>query len=532
MEDKGFKNRNIIVLIFEILLIAVAVGGLTLATSSILGGSTTIIKFGEYNVDYVGSTEINAVDLEPITDSLINYDTKDNVIRLEFSLRGVDTNENPEDLIYDIMIKDINIDCSLLNKYTKWRLYKEKELIYSGDFSPSFDGNILTTDYRLTETQQRMPLSTDGYDNYVLIIWISEACDDLTTCERYDQSGIVNSDMSMKVFIAVMGGNPVKYERIPNMDSTCVNKPELYDGMIPVYYDNGDFKIADSTNGDAERVWYNYGESRWANAVFVNTDKYTESKAGTVIEQEDILGYYVWIPRFKYKLWNNGEDIIDSYNAYEKGIDIVFESGVNSSGNVTCNEDSCVGIKDKYLAHPAFGNNRGFWISKYEISEGSKFIPNVGSLRNKTVDEYKNLINDLSKTYKLEDKIDSHMITNLEWGATLYLSHSKYGVCVDDSCKEIGVNNTNISESNKQDTTTRNVYGVYDMAGATYEYVLGNLKLGTGINEVRVNENDTWYSGNYMEINKDYALRGGNGLFSINDIGMNDVSTRSVLKSK
>ena len=52
-------------------------------------------------------------------------------------------------------------------------------------------------------------------------------------------------------------------------------------------------------------LWYNYGESRWANAVFVNTDKYTESKAGTVIEQEDILGYYVWIPRYKYRINND-----------------------------------------------------------------------------------------------------------------------------------------------------------------------------------------------------------------------------------
>ena len=134
MEDKGFKNRNIAVLIFEILLIAIAVGGLTLATSTILGGSRTIVKFGEYNVDYIGSTEINVSDLEPISDSLINYDTAENVIRLEFSLRGVDTNEEADDLIYDVMLKDINVDCSLLNKYTKWRLYKEKELLYNGDF--------------------------------------------------------------------------------------------------------------------------------------------------------------------------------------------------------------------------------------------------------------------------------------------------------------------------------------------------------------------------------------------------------------
>lgn len=530
MEDKGFKKRNIVVLIFEVLLIVIAIGGVTLATSSILGNSTTIITFGEYNVDYVGSTEINVRDLEPISDSLINYDTVDNVIRLEFSLRGVDTNKNFEDLVYDVMLKDINIDCSLLNKYTKWRLYKEKELIYSGNFSPSFDGNILTDDYRLTETQQKLPLPTDNYDNYVLIIWISEACDDLATCEWVDQSGVVNSEISMTLFIALLGGEPVEYKRVPNMDATCVNKPELYDGMIPVYYDGGNWKIADNTNSEVDNLWYNYGKSRWANAVFVNSDKYVDSRIGTIVEPGDILGYYVWIPRFKYKLWNNGVDTTDSYNAYKNGIDIVFESGVNSSGEIKCYDYSCVGIKDKYLTHPAFvDNTRGFWISKYEISEGSKFIPNVESLRNKTIDEYKNLINNLSQTYNLNGVVNSHVVTNLEWGATLYLSHSKYGVCATGECKDIIANNTYISESGKQDTTTRDVYGVYDMAGATSEYALGSGTLGTGIEEVRINDTDTWYHGTYFEINNDYILRGGNKLFTTNDIGMIDVSTRSVL---
>ena len=115
-EDKNFKNRNLLVLIFEILLVAVAVGGLTLATSSLLGGSQTIITFGEYNVDYKGEIDVVADSLEPISDSLIGYDTRDNVVRLEFSVRGVDTNENPENLIYDVMLSELNIDCSLLNE--------------------------------------------------------------------------------------------------------------------------------------------------------------------------------------------------------------------------------------------------------------------------------------------------------------------------------------------------------------------------------------------------------------------------------
>lgn len=522
-----------LVLVFEILLIVVAIGGLTFATSSLMSGTSTIVTFGEYNVDYLGETLVTADNLEPISDSLVNYDTKDNVVRLEFSLRGVDTNDDEENLIYDVMLSEMNIDCSLLNEYTKWNLYKNGELLYNGNFSPLFDGNILTNDYRLTETQQDLPLSNEAYDNYVLTIWISESCEDLTSCERIDQSSIINSVMNMKLFIAISGGESVIYERVPNMDATCVNKPELYDRMIPVFYDNGDWKVADVTNSKEDSIWYNYGNSRWANSVVVSNDKYKDSKVGTIINNDDVLGYYVWVPRFKYKLWNDGIEINDSYDAYSKGVDIVFESGVNSSGTVKCFDNRCFAKKNEYLTHQAFSDNlRGFWISKYELGEGNKFIPSVESLKNKTMDEYKNIINGLSSHY--DGIMDSHMVTNLEWGATLYLSHSKYGVCKDNKCSDIATNDTTISEKDKGDTTTKNVYGVYDMSGGTPEYVVGSTMIGSALEEVRVSEYETWYKGNYTTNDNDYIIRGGidRGMFTTSGIGMFDVSTRSVLVSK
>ena len=534
MGDVYFKNRNLLVLLFEILIIIVAIGGLTFATSKLMNGSNTIITFGEYNVDYIGDTEIVANDLEPISDSLINYNTYENVVRLEFSFKGVDTNDE-ENLIYDIMLNEMNIDCSLLNEYTKWNLYKNGELLYNGNFSPTFDGNVLTDNMTLTEIQQDLPKYNEEYDKYVLIIWISESCEDLSSCSLVDQSNIVNSVMNMNVFVAISGGEKVNYQRVSNNDFVCVNKPELYDRMIPVYYDSGDWKIADTTNSDKFKSWYSYGQSKWANAVLVNSDEYNDKDIGTIVLQSDILGYYVWVPRFKYKLWNNGVNINDSYNAYENGIEIVFESGVNSSGSVKCIDGKCLARDNEYLTHLAFGDDlRGFWISKYEISKDNKFIPNVESLRNSSLDDYKNMINNLGNVYGFDNNVDSHIVTNLEWGATLYLSHSKYGVCIDNKCEVIGNNSTYISEDNKQDTTTRNVYGVYDMSGSSAEYVVGNTSIGSALEEVRVSENETWYKGMYTNNGKDYTIRGGvdKGLFSSSDIGMFDVSTRGVLVSK
>ena len=177
---------------------------------------------------------------------------------------------------------------------------------------------------------------------------------------------------------------------------------------------------------------------------------------------------------------------------------------------------------------------RGFWISKYEISDNNKFIPNVSISKNDTLDNYITRINNLSNDYGIMDSVDSHVVSNLEWGAVLYLSHSKYGVCRDNKCLDIGNNKSYISENNKQDTTTRDVYGVYDMSGSSSEYTVGNNMLGSALSEVRINDGETWYGGVYINNNKDFVLRGGvdMGLFSVSDIGMIDVSTRSVLVSK
>ena len=91
--------------------------------------------------------------------------------------------------------------------------------------------------------------------------------------------------------------------------------------------------------------------------------------------------------------------------------------------------------------------------------------------------------------------IDTHMLKNSEWGAVAYLTQSIYGSCTSStSCTEIGINNnssyvtgygapkgSNFSVTNgtyetslgMNASTTRNIYGVYDMSGGANEYVMG-----------------------------------------------------------
>jgi len=77
--------------------------------------------------------------------------------------------------------------------------------------------------------------------------------------------------------------------------------------------------------------------------------------------------------------------------------------------------------------------------------------------------------------------MNSHMTKNSEWGAVAYLAHSAYG----RNGKEISINlnedgYTGGGEdvaylTNTNQSTTGNVYGIYDMSGGAEEYVMGNM---------------------------------------------------------
>ena len=83
--------------------------------------------------------------------------------------------------------------------------------------------------------------------------------------------------------------------------------PELDPGMVPVTIANDGVV---TTTTEANPNWYNYNNKRWANAVIVKesgtqTRSYYLNNPGVTVNQEDILGYYVWIPRYKYRIKEN-----------------------------------------------------------------------------------------------------------------------------------------------------------------------------------------------------------------------------------
>ena len=283
---------------------------------------------------------------------------------------------------------------------------------------------------------------------------------------------------------------------------------ELAQGLIPVTYNSsGDVVVADTST-----KWYDYSNHEWANAVLVNcADSTIKSKyfnddmslkssvVGLTISMDEILQMYVYIPRYKYQLFN-AEDGTSNPQA----INITFESKTTAKSTGTKNGE--------WLTHPAFtfGDKElaGIWVGKFETSNTSalpKIVPNVSSLRDMTVSAQFNtsrlMTTTLSSTYGTSTNDDSHMMKNMDWGAVAYLSSSVYGrytnasTCIESGC-EVWINNNSnyttgcagssvcadiASTCNAWNTatgvnasTTGNIYGIYDMSGGAWEDVMGN----------------------------------------------------------
>ena len=298
-------------------------------------------------------------------------------------------------------------------------------------------------------------------------------------------------------------------------DPTGANRPVLAEGMIPITYDGSNWIKADEYG--AYNNWYDYGNQKWANAVMVTSSKrdtYMNADVGTTIPENDILAYFVWIPRYKYKLFNA------SYASGKASqlIEVTFENGTSTTGNVTCTyassgAETCQNkANGNWYTHPAFtminasGNKtelKGIWVAKFEVSGSTtapRVKPGVSSLR-RTVANMYNTGKLFRSTNYLSingaNESDSHMMKNIEWGAVAYLKQSNYGLGITD----IGENNNSNyitgcgspAGSNKSSicnaynttngmlaSTSGNITGVYDMSGGALEYVMGNFNKQSG----------------------------------------------------
>ena len=295
---------------------------------------------------------------------------------------------------------------------------------------------------------------------------------------------------------------------------TIPNAPVLAEGMIPIAYDGTNWVKADTNNTDNN--WYNYKNKMWANAVMVTSDKrdtYMNANNGTVIPEDDILAYYVWIPRYRYKLFN----VDFTSGTSPQVIDVEFVYGTSRQNDeTTCQvsdtgEETCQNkANGNWYTHPAFtminasGNKtelKGIWVGKFETTGSTTtptIKPGITSLRSITVANMYNT----GKLFRSTDYItsnginqsDSHMMKNIEWGAVAYLKQSNYGlgitdITINDHGSYLTGGGTGTSyKTNIGQSTSGNITGVYDMSGGAYEYVMGNYNKTAGSSGLTVSE--------------------------------------------
>ena len=364
-------------------------------------------------------------------------------------------------------------------------------------------------------------------------------CDDVVNLSSNDYSNCEISFSGDVAYISLIGkGNfaglsctdgtkddPNCGITIESVDASGANPPVLYSNMIPVKYSSGNWIYADTN-----QKWYDYDLKEWANSIVLKKSPSKTYSVGDTISMNDIAMMYVWIPRYKYTIFNGNNGEVN-----EQKINIIFENGTSSTGTVSCadnistsgsSSENCTDTINGSIingtstyTHPAFKfgstNLTGFWVGKFEVSTdpvsecytldtGQKcgfysstlFVkPDAKSWRYSYVRFIHDTITAIASDYNIDANV--HIIKNMDWGAITYLTYSKYGICNEEVCTNLWINPSNsyltgqagnspsvVSSSTTYSyntsygvnaSTTKNVYGVYDMAGGSEEIVMGNM---------------------------------------------------------
>ena len=292
---------------------------------------------------------------------------------------------------------------------------------------------------------------------------------------------------------------------------TYASTPELDDKMIPIVYRNNRWETVGNTK------WYDYDNKEWANAVIVKDyTKYKDLDAGVEVLEDDIVAYFVWIPRYSYTIQTKNEagETTYGYNSTDianpGAIDIKFvdkkttDNGVaNYSGNEPSNYRTSDAFWHDYDNDGIKEDNEqvsGIWIGKFEngVVANSECAINPGSntcdkihdassivvksnqsiLRHIRVGNHYSTTVNFGKYYNIDN--ETRMIKTADWGSVLYLAQSIYGRCENkNACLKIGRNNKENFitgggdyKSNLNQSTTGNITGMYDVHGGAWEVTM------------------------------------------------------------
>ena len=510
--NKNQKTKAITLAVIGILVLLVLTFGVTYALFSYtrLGTTENIVTTGTMKLLYIENDRagngINMTEAYPISDDVGKTLTGDNNV-FDFTIEG--SNSSNQDIYYQVVLRK-KADSTLAEEAVKVYLTDMTEDEDNEIIGPTKYSDLTTSTINKEETEKIIysgALSAGKMDytrSFRLRIWFNDEVD--------FSSGNYNE----KTFTTLVN---------VYADTTVISEPMTYkegilNGTDPVLKDNL-IPVTISEDGTVKKAninekWYSYKNKEWANAVILKDEKKVYSNE-EIIPESNIESYFVWIPRYKYQIFDEGNYTgLTTIENKVQTINVVFENKDTTPSNGT--------TKDSWLTHPAFTSfdSNGFWVGKFETGyngatttataqvnsvDTSKIIikPNVYSWRNMTVG------NMFKNSYDYKRDLDSHMMKNTEWGAVAYLQHSTYGsgasVRINNNSAFItgyagteeptlgyNTNGASIAGNRNESTalgvdgtytvnylnansdvasTTGNKTGIYDMSGGSWDYVMG-----------------------------------------------------------
>ena len=176
-----------------------------------------------------------------------------------------------------------------------------------------------------------------------------------------------------------------------------VNSPQLMEGMTGIYWDESGKEV--EVNVDNQDNWYDYSAQKWANAV-------TKDSNG------NITGYWVWIPRYAYKIETN------RYTNTVGKISVKFLQGTTNKDESnaeisTAYPETTGATMSAYVVHPSFINGTsnhymngewdkeisGYWVAKYPAGFQANTITNNNGTLSTTISNSSDTVVYSNKNY-------------------------------------------------------------------------------------------------------------------------------------
>ncbi|MDO4271681.1 MAG: hypothetical protein Q4C83_01700 [Candidatus Saccharibacteria bacterium] len=326
--------------------------------------------------------------------------------------------------------------------------------------------------------------------------------------------------------------NNSKCQSNDTINSNCTI--DIDSNMIPIVYDetNKVWVKAQTTGTNAN--WYNYTNKKWANAVTVTADTldtYKNAQPGTEVNNNDILGYWVYIPRYAYEVQRR--DAVDKYVTDEYTLPdntklknefiIQFEKadtaksspkeclanaqittaaqmwkdgqipGANDDQSTlvlakdyrtNCNIDrtynnQATNYNTTWATHPGFtfGTKElnGIWVGKFETT-GTRTAPTIKPNQHANVSEYIGRFYTMAKSIGVEDPNNTGGNTisgitqnshNLATATSHMQKNSEWGAVAYLSASSYGAGTNNVQINSAYPTTSADADGTSSRYGIT-----------------------------------------------------------------